>query len=187
MQEFWRRLEVRHVEPDLAAALRLRAARSTGSVQRLGAEATVIAVVERILPGSDIPASVLAKFLDDNFDKQMGRGDERDGLLPRADLLPVGFVVLDSDADGSFARRDRESQEALLRAAEHGELKGPSGFESSLWFSRLRDLLLLGFGADPRGMVQMGYPGPSYKPGYVWLRWSGVEARLKRRPGYMEL
>jgi hypothetical protein len=71
--------------------------------------------------------------------------------------------------------------------AEQGELPGPQGFSSQLWFSRVRDLALLGFGADPRGMVQMGYPGPSYKPGHVWLGNDEVAARAARKRGYMEL
>jgi hypothetical protein len=30
----------------------------------------------------------------------------------------------------------------------------------------------------------MGFPGPSYKPGYLWLDWGGPEARNARRPGH---
>jgi hypothetical protein len=33
----------------------------------------------------------------------------------------------------------------------------------------------------------MGYPGPSYKPGHVWLDRGEVQARTKRRRGYLEL
>ena len=73
---------------------------------------------------------------------------------------------------------------AILQRAEAGELKGPDGFDSQIWFARLRELLLLGYGSDPRGMAEMGFPGPSYKPGYLWLNFAGPSARAKRKPGY---
>jgi hypothetical protein len=186
--EFWKRLEKREVEPDLQETLRSRAASVTGTVQRLGNEATVIAFVERILPGAAVPAAVIAQFLDEHFDDPMGRADERVGIMPRDRLFPAGFAVLDSaSAVGSFASLDATAQDDILRRAEKGELKGPEGFDASVWFKRLRDLVLLGFGADPRGMVQMGYPGPAYKPGHVWLSEGEIEARTKRRIGYLEL
>jgi hypothetical protein len=185
--EFWRRLDKRDVEPDLRDALRSRADRDTGSVQRAGAEATVIAVVERLLPGSAVPASVLAAFVDENFERPLGRGDERSGVMPRAQLIPAGFAVLDSFAAGSFASLTPEQQDGLLTRAEAGELTGPPGFDAATWFKRLRDIVLLGYGSDPRGMVQMGYPGPSYKPGHLWLTESKVAARHQRHIGYLEL
>lgn len=49
---------------------------------------------------------------------------------------------------------------------------------------RLREKLLLGYGSDPRGMVEMGFPGPSYETGHVWLGPGEVRARTLRRPGY---
>jgi len=36
-------------------------------------------------------------------------------------------------------------------------------------------------------MVQMGYPGPAFKPGHLWLSQGEIDGRLKRRPGYLEL
>ena len=66
-------------------------------------------------------------------------------------------------------------------------LPGPQGFDSALWFQRVRDMVLLGFASDPRGMLQMGYPGPSYEPGYTWISWGGAEARRAHRPGYRSL
>jgi hypothetical protein len=185
--EFWERLSRRHLEPDLQQTLRDRAGSTSGAVARLGREETVVAFVQRILPGSAVPAAVIAAFMDQNFDLPMGRADERYGLLPRAELFPLGFQVLDEAAGGSFAKLGSEGQDDLLAKAERGEVCGPSGFDSSVWFKRLRDLALLGFGADPRGMVQMGYPGPSFEPGHVWLSQGEIDSRLKRRPGYLEL
>jgi hypothetical protein len=171
----------------LKDALRERAGRAEGDVRRLGKPETVIAYVERVLPGSAVPATVLAQFLDEHFDEPMGRADERAGVLPIAQLFPAGFAALDNAAGASFSAVDAARQDELLRQAEEGKLGGSEGFDSAVWFKRLRDLLLLGFGSDPRGMVQMGYPGPSYKPGHVWLDAGEVEARTKRRAGYLWL
>jgi hypothetical protein len=185
--EFWKRLDKRNLEPDLKNELRRRAASQGAAVHRIGPEATVIAVIERLLPGSAVPARVLASFAEDSFDKQMGRGDERRGVMARADLLPAGFNQLDEAAGGSFAALGGAAQDRLLAQAEEGQVAGPAGFDSAVWFRRLRDLVLLRYGADPRGMVQMGYPGPSYQTGHVWLDAGEIEGRVRRRPGYMEL
>jgi hypothetical protein len=187
IEEFWRRLDRRDVEPDLKRALQDRARREDGRVERLGTRETVIAYVERMLPGSAVPSAVLAQFLDEHFDEPMGRADERAGVLPRAQLLPAGFAALDAAAGGSFSALDDARQDELLRRAEAGSISGPDGFDSAVWFNRLRELLLLAFGSDPRGMVQMGYPGPSYKPGHLWLDPGEVAARADRRPGYLWL
>jgi hypothetical protein len=80
-----------------------------------------------------------------------------------------------------------EQQDALLTAAEKGELPGPGGFDSATWFKRMRGYLLVGDGSDPRGMVEMGFPGPSYKSGHVWLDEGEVAARARRTKGYRVL
>jgi hypothetical protein len=198
LEDFWRRLEMRHVEPDLAAMLRERTRREVGSVRRLADRATVEAVASRILPGA-VPAAALAVFLDENFDQQLGRAEESAGRLPRDALLPLGFTALDAagalrageaagPVGGAFARLGVAEQDLLLESAERGVLAAPAGvdatrFSSSDWFRRIRDLLLLAYGSDPRGMVQMGFPGPSYEPGNLWLDQLEVAQRDSGAPG----
>lgn len=192
MDEFWRRLDVRDVEPDLRDALRERTSREQLGTPRLGPErgAVAAAVAERLLPG-DVPARALAAFLDSTYDRQLGRGDEAHGTLPSAELIPAGLDALDAEArkryDRGFAELDEAQQDQLLQKTEKGELEGPERFDATTWFKRIRGKLLLGFGTDPRGMVQMGYPGPSYKHGHIWLDRGEVQARAKRRRGYLEL
>jgi hypothetical protein len=187
LAEFWQRLDKRRLEPDLRRTLEERAARTSGEVHRVGDPATVTAFVETLLPGAEVPAAVIAQFLDANFDRQMGRGDERTGTLPRAELIPAGFAALDTVGGRAFHALDPAAREQLLARAEGGDLAGPDGFDSAIWFRRTRDLVMLGFASDPRGMVQMGYPGPSYQPGYLWLGWGSPDARRKRRAGYQGL
>ena len=190
LDEFWERLDAREVEVDLLQALHERAATEGGPITRVGREATVIAVAARMLPGA-VPPATLAAFLDAHFDEQLGRGDERVGLMSRGDLIPAGFATLEGIADKrhgvAFAELDSAQQDELLLAAEHGDIHGPEGFSSTEWFVRVRDTLLLAYGADPRGMVQMGYPGPSYQPGHIWLDLEEVQARSQRKPGYQVL
>jgi hypothetical protein len=188
-EEFWRRLDVREVDPDLVEKLRARTRREDRGVQRLPA-ATTTAVVARLLPGT-IPPDALAAFLDEHYDRQLGRGDERDGVVPREQLIPMGLAALDDAArqrlGRPFADLASDQQDALLGQAERGDLPGPDGFDSATWFRRARAVVLVGFGSDPRGMVFMGYPGPSYKPGHVWLDEGEVAARAARRKGYLRL
>lgn len=190
LDEFRTRLRERRVEPDLVEALEERAARDRGDVRRVGDPATVEAVAARLVPG-DVPPSVLAAFVDEHFDRQLGRGDERIGLMARDRLIPAGFRVLDEEAvrasGRSFGELPTDAQDAVLARAQQGDLEGPDGFDAAVWFKRVLELLLLGYGSDPRGMVEMGFPGPSYRPGHVWLDRREVAARAERRTGYRTL
>lgn len=189
LEEFWRRLKARGVEEDLQQRLWERARREERGVHRLP-KATVVAVMARLLPDT-VPPEALAAFVDEYFDHQLGRCNETVGLLPRDELTPLGFEVLDVSARDSggrpFAELAAGQQDELLAAAERGELEGPQGFDAHTWFKLVRFLALLALGSDPRGMVFMGYPGPSYKPGHVWLEEGEVAARAARRPGYLQL
>jgi hypothetical protein len=186
LEEFWKRLEVRKVEPDLRAQLAQRVSREERGTPRLGAErgAVAAAVAARLLPGSAVPPEALASFLDESYDRQLGRGDERAGVAPTAELIPAGLDLL---AGRNFTQLSESEQDELLAAAERGELEGGERFDSSVWFKRIRGKFLLGYGSDPRAMVQMGYPGPSYQPGHIWLDRGEVAARVKRKPGYLRL
>jgi Gluconate 2-dehydrogenase subunit 3 len=186
LDEFWERLEVRDTEPDLRAELDGRTRREERSTPRLGDArgAVAVAVAARLLPGSAVPPEALAAFLDETFDRQLGRGDEQAGVMPTPELIPAGLDLL---AARGFAALAAEQQDALLEQAERGELDGGERFDSSAWFKRIRGKLLLGYGSDPRGMVEMGFPGPSYKPGHIWLDRGEVAARAKRKPGYLRL
>jgi hypothetical protein len=195
LRDFWQGIDTRGLEPDLRRALHGRANETgDGTVFRVGPEETVVAVASRLLPGA-VPARVLALFIDEAFDQQLGRGDEREGVMPRSELLPAGFSVLDAaaaaahtdtadDADGAFARLDSAQQDELLRRAERGALGGPQGFDSRIWFGKVRELVLLAYGSDPRGMVEMGFGGPTYASGQAWLNSMEVQRRADRAPGY---
>lgn len=189
LPELWQRLDDRGAEPDLRAMLERRTRRESDGTPRLGERlgAVATAAAERILPGA-VPPAALAAFLDESFDRPLGRGDERDGVMPTPALIPAGLDALDHEATrrhgAGFAGLRAAEQDALLAAAEQGELPGPERFDSRTWFLRLRGKLLLGYGSDPRGMVEMGFPGPSYRTGHVWLGSGEVRARTLRRPGY---
>jgi hypothetical protein len=190
LEEFWRRLGRRGVESDLIKQLNERTLREKRPVHRVGPQAIVVAVIQRLLP-SDVPARALAAFVDDYFDRQLGRADDPADKMPREQMIPAGFQVIGEASIDRYEKpftelRDVE-QDTLLHDAERGNLEGPPGFDSQIWFKRVRDLLLLGFGSDPRGMVQMGFPGPSYKPGHIWLDSREVAQRAARKRGYLEL
>jgi hypothetical protein len=190
LEEFWDGLEARGVEPDLRDTLRSRVDGPAGSVDRVGDEGLVVAVASRLVPGA-VPGRTLASFLDANFDAQLGRGDERVGTMPRSSLIPAGFRVLGDEArrrhGAPFPELPVADQDRLLSDAEAGLLDGPAGFDAAEWFRRVRDLLLLAYGSDPRGMVEMGFPGPSYAKGHVWLGVAEVARRAARAPGYEDL
>jgi hypothetical protein len=195
LEEFWKRLDIRDVEPDLRQALRERTERERTGTPRLGPDrgAVAAAVARRLVPSAAVPAEALAAFLDWSFDRQLGRGDERAGVLPTPELIPAGLDALEQAAHErhgqGFAGLDEGLQDELLAEAERGAvaLAGVEGFDSATWFKRTRGKLVLGYGSDPRGMVEMGFPGPSYRPGHIWLDRGEVLARTRRRAGYLQL
>ena len=195
LDEFWRRLGVRDVERDLRDALQARTGRENAGTPRLGDERgrVAAAVAARLVPSRVVPPEALAAFLDWSFDRQLGRGDERTGVLPTRELIPAGLDALEQAAQRAhgcaFGELAGEDQDEFLTRAERGELRldGRQGFDSAVWFKRTRGKFLLGYGSDPRGMVEMGFPGPSYKPGHLWLGRGGVRGRVERRPGYLWL
>ena len=195
LEEFWRRLQLRRVEPDLQEDLRKRVERETLGTPKLGAERGAVAatVARRLVPSAAVPAEALASFLDWSYDRQLGRGDEQAGVLPTRELIPAGLDALAQAAERRHGRRFEdlagEEQDALLSEAERGELEleGEARFDSAVWFKRTRGKLLLGYGSDPRGMVEMGFPGPSFETGHIWLDRGEVKGRTLRRPGYLQL
>jgi hypothetical protein len=191
LDEFFDRLDRRRVEADLRAEFRDRLGRESRGVSRLGKPEVVEAVCRRLVPSEAVAARALAVFLDDVFDKQKGRGDEKVGVMSRERLIPTGFDVLEETArrerGSSFVTLDSEAQDDLLSRSERGDIRGPDGFDPASWFTRVRELVLLGYGSDPRGMVEMGFPGPSYRTGHIWLSENAVRARAERKPGYLEL
>jgi hypothetical protein len=191
LDELFRRLDARGTEIDLRETLRARLRREDRPVRRVGRADTVVAAMRRLVPSATVPPEALAAFVDEVFDQQMGRGDEQVGLMARSELIPAGFAALDEAArrehGAGFAAIADGSQDDLLRRAERGELPGPDGFDAATWFARMRELTLLAYGSDPRGMVEMGFPGPTYQTGHVWLdRWE-IGSRVRRRPGYLKL
>jgi hypothetical protein len=189
LEAFWEGLDARGIEPDLLDSLKARAGRVARPVERVGDGSLVTAVASRLLPGA-VPGESLAAFVDEHFDAQLGRGDERIGVMPRGELVPLGFRMLDDEArrrGSSFIDLTDSEQDRLLADAEAGRLEGPEGFDAAEWFRRVRDLLLLGYGSDPRGMVEMGFPGPSYAKGHVWLGEAEIARRAEHAPGHEEL
>lgn len=191
VDELFERLERRQLEPDLREQLRGRLQREHRPIARLRPADAVEAVCRRLLPSAAVPPRALAAFLDDVFDQQKGRGDEKVGVMDRTRLIPIGFEVLDSTARRDhglpYADVDAAHQDELLSRCELGEVGGPEEFDAATWFKRVRELVLLGYGSDPRGMVEMGFPGPSYRTGHVWLSEQAVRARAERKPGFLEL
>lgn len=193
LDEFWRRLALRKVEPDLRVSLEGRLRREEQGTLRLGESRGAVAgaIAGRLLPGSAVPAEALAAFLDETFDRPLGRGDERADVMPTPTLIPTGLDRIDELAKRRYGRGFAALAEAerdeLLGNAERGELAAGPGFDWTVWFKRVRGKLLLAYGSDPRGMVQMGFPGPSYRSGHVWLGRGEVGARAKRTPGYLKL
>ncbi|HEX4740580.1 MAG TPA: gluconate 2-dehydrogenase subunit 3 family protein [Caulobacteraceae bacterium] len=152
---------------------------------------TLEAVCARILPQpKDRPAVPLAAYVDQKLAENRLDGYRYAELPPQAEAWRRGLAALDQearDAHGqAFTALGGEAQDALLRKAQHGELKGEAwgGMPSAVFFlHRVLSDITHAYYAHPIAWNEIGFGGPASPRGYVRLQldrrdpWEAVEAR----------
>ncbi|MBV9064445.1 MAG: gluconate 2-dehydrogenase subunit 3 family protein [Methylobacteriaceae bacterium] len=158
---------------------------------------TVRAICDRIVPQrSDrvnlVPVAAL-------LDQKMDRNDQdgyRDARLPdMREAWQRGLVAFDAEARNRHGRRFSElasaEQDALLHAAERGELKHEAwqGMPPELFFhQRIISDVVSAYYSHPTAWSEIGWGGPASPRGYVRMNfnrrdsWEAAEAR----PGHEE-
>lgn len=164
----------------------------------LGAEEwrTLEAVCARIVPQpATRPPVPVAAMVDAKLyeDKRDGYRDAR--LPPEREAWRRGLAALDAEArkrhNGAFATLDAAEQDALLRAAQEGELADPAWGDMPckvFFMKRVLADVVSAYYSHPTAWNEIGFGGPASPRGYVRMNfdrrdpWEPTEAK----PGHEE-
>lgn len=151
------------------------------------------AILDRLIP-QDGPGDRidLVGFMDWAIPHPMGYGHRREGMPDQSTLFREGIKGVNQTAEGMFAGRgfaelSDGDKDQVLRAVQEGSAEGdvwksiPSGY----FFKQLMQKAIAGYCAHPRTWMRIGFYGPSYPEGYVWVSTSGAQARRAKRKGYL--
>ncbi|MHB9028590.1 MAG: gluconate 2-dehydrogenase subunit 3 family protein, partial [Candidatus Latescibacterota bacterium] len=148
------------------------------------------AVLSMLIPQKEDERIDLVGFLDWALDKPLGRGDRKAGMPPEDILFHRGLEGIRQTSQEMFGRRfeelEPEKQKTVLEMIQRGIAKGEAwdSIPSPVFFTKLLSKALIGYCAHPFAWMRMGFPGPSYPEGYVWITQSEIKARRNHFPGW---
>jgi hypothetical protein len=151
------------------------------------------AVLERLIPGCRDEAIDLVGFVDWSLGRPLGRGDRREGLPGEEKLFRDGLSAIRETAQGNygapFQALSEDRQDQILTDIQEGTAKGDvwKRIPSPHFFTRLLSKALVGYCAHPLTWMRMGFPGPSFPEGYVWISEHEIQARREHFPGWKTL
>lgn len=150
------------------------------------------ALLKRLIPGDE--GIDLVGFLDWALDKPLGRGDRPEGMpedhvLFKEGLRGIEESVMAGYNKSSFIELAPGEQDRFLTALQEGRLKGGvwERIPPSYFFIKLLTRALTGYCSHPLVWMRMGFPGPSFPEGYVWISCEEVSARRRHAPGWKTL
>lgn len=156
-----------------------------------GKEADILgAVLDRMIPQGPDERIDLVGFVDWAMGKPLGRGDRQEGLPPEEILFSKGIAGIQETAremfKSDFTVLKEYQKDEVLTALQEGLAKGRTWEEipSRQFFIKLLVKALTGYCSHPFAWMRMGFPGPSYPEGYVWIRQPEIRARRRHFPGW---
>lgn len=135
----------------------------------------------------------LVGFIDGRMWDALGRGDRRPGMPDEIEVLKSGLFGLDEAAEHlhrmTFSELGGEEQDAILRLVQENKAPGGSWTKvpGDYFFQRLYARALTGYYSHPKVWQRIGFYGPSYPEGYLWLSRADVGQRHKRAPGWEKM
>jgi len=154
--------------------------------------ALVRAMAERLIPQEIETPVDLVSFFDWAALQPLGLGDRLAGQPDNAEMFHQAFLGVNQAAQAMFGGRNftalgGEQQDAVLRAIQEGEPPGEvwRSINASRFFQEFYRRLLAGWLADPATWCEIGFPGPAYPEGYIWISCTRVRRRHQRKSGYL--
>lgn len=154
-------------------------------------EAAILnAMLDRMIPQRPEEDIDLAGFIDGTMGNPLGRGDRQESLPPEEELFHRGLKGVQETAQEMFGKAftalEGDQQDAVLTAIVEGSAKGGvwRTIPSNQFFTKLMMKALTGYCAHPLVWLRMGFPGPSYPEGYVWINQPEIQQRRKHFPGW---
>ncbi len=151
----------------------------------------LVAMLARMIPQDD--GVDLVGFLDWAVGRPLGRGDRMEGLPPEPELFNEGLKGVEQSVREIYGRQfmelESDEQDEFIKKLQEGRLTGSpwERIPPSVFFVKLLTKALIGYCSHPALWMRMGFPGPSYPEGYVWISRDEVRARRSHRPGWKTL
>lgn len=148
------------------------------------------AVLDRLIPQTEHEKIDLVSFLDWAIGKPLGRGDREEGLPPEEELFRRGVNGIEESSMGmyshSFVGLRKDEMDEVLTAIQEGRAPGNTWKEipQVKFFKRILSKALIGYCAHPFVWMRMGFPGPSFPEGYIWIEEKEVLQRKKHFRGW---
>ncbi len=159
-----------------------------------GEAALLQAVLDRIIPQDEGEDKIdLVGFLDWAIPLPLGYGDRPERVPDDPTIFREGLRGVAQTARGMFAGRSFQQlsdgdKDRVLRAVQEGRAEGGvwQRIPGPVFFRKLMVKALNGYCAHPKVWARIGFYGPAYPEGYVWISRHEVEARRARKPGYID-
>jgi len=156
-------------------------------------EASLVwAMARRLIPQDWEPSPDLVSFFDWAATQPLGQGDRLAGQPDLAAMFHQGLQGVHQTAQALYGDRDflqltGEEQDAVLRAVQEGQPPGEvwRTLDGRRFFIEFYRRLLAGWLADPATWCEIGFPGPAYPEGYLWISCHHVRRRHQRKGGYL--
>lgn len=137
---------------------------------------TLRAFVRVLVPDSE--GLDLLGWLDLSVGSRLGRGDWKPEMPPELELYKAGTRLLDELSGGAaFANLPADQVETTIRNLQADET-------GKYFMERFLEKILHGYYSHPRVWMRIGFYGPSYPEGYIWLRLDEVQKRHERAAGW---
>jgi len=150
------------------------------------------AMLARLIPQEEEVKIDLVGFLDWAIPLPLGYGDRREGIPDDPSVFREGLKGVDQTAErmfagGKFIALGDGDKDQVLRAIQEGNAEGEVWNEipSTVFFRKLMVKALDGYCAHPRVWARIGFYGPAYPEGYIWVSQHEIEARREKKPGYL--
>lgn len=151
------------------------------------------AMLDRLIPQDPNDEKIdLVGFMDWAIPRPLGFGDRQEGLPDELTLFRDGFKATDQTSAAMFAGRKfvelgDGDKDQVLRAVQEGKAQGEvwERIPSAVFFKTLMSKAVAGYCAHPRTWMRIGFYGPAYPEGYVWVSRREVEARHAKKPGHL--
>lgn len=120
----------------------------------------------------------LLGWLDLSIGSRLGRGDWKPGMPSELELYKAGARMLDElSGRAAFANLAADQTETTIRSLQNDET-------GKYFMERFFERILHGYFSHPRVWMRIGFYGPSYPEGYIWLRLDEVQKRHERAAGW---
>lgn len=171
--------------------LRTNFSREHYDVLSVDETATLEAMLDRLIPQENGRDKIdLVGFMDWAIPKPLGIGSREEGMPDEETLYHEGLRGVDETASAMHGKRfvqlSEKQKDDVLRAIQEGTTEGDvwKRIPSDAFFRQLMSKAIMPYCAHPRTWMRIGFYGPAYPEGYVWVSPHEVKMRHEDKPGH---